>query len=646
MLLRFWGTRGSIATPGMKTIRYGGNTSCIELRSSKGTLIVIDCGTGAYALGRKLLEKNTGSTNGNLIIGHTHWDHIQGVPFFAPLFVPGNKWNIYGPKGLGHSIQETLAGQMQHTYFPVGLDQLSATLNYHDLVEGEFFIDDIKITAHYLNHTMLTCGYRFEVDGLTVVYACDHEPYSKELAYGKGNITGRDRLHADFLTDADLVIHDAQYLAKEYAEKIGWGHSTIEYVVKICQYANVKRLVLTHHDPSRTDDQLDQLLQTINNTISSNGSLIEISAAAEGQEIVLTPKKEGTIKPVSPISDPIEQKSALTVSNILVCADNKKLDSFLKETINSDDVSITFVSNSPDIRIEDANKNKTILSTLRKKFLPDNIIKSEIDVTSQNFLKYFKTFEKNNFEKKFSLVFLEHNPPDLNAFTLCRAIRKQNKNIPIILIASKEDRIIGDKVGVTDWLIMPFNENYVKSKIHSWLLQKECRWIVAPMPKNESERMAAVKKLNMLDTEKEERFDRITRIAAALFDVPIVAITLMDKDREWFKSSFGTYTKEISRDISFCSHIVAQNKTIILTDAYQDERFADNPLVLNEPHIRFYAACPLIMKDGACIGALFLIDMRPRYFLEKDIKLLEDLRDLTVVEFENPDNCTMVKLKD
>jgi Beta-lactamase superfamily domain len=126
---------------------------------------------------------------GHILISHTHWDHIQGLPFFAPFFVPGNEWNIYGPKGLGQSLREALAGQMQYTYFPITLDQFGATIHYHDLVEGNLNIDDIKISTYYLNHPALTLGYRLEVDGAAVVYSCDHEPYSRTLASGQGEIS-------------------------------------------------------------------------------------------------------------------------------------------------------------------------------------------------------------------------------------------------------------------------------------------------------------------------------------------------------------------------------------------------------------------------------------------------------------------------
>ena len=139
MRIRFWGTRGSIAAPGPSTVRYGGNTSCVELRSAGGTLVVLDCGTGARVLGRTLVEQSPagGPVSGSIVLGHTHWDHIQGLPFFEPLFGSG-RWDVYGPRGLGGSLDQTLAGQMSYPYFPVALDQLGPGVAYHELVEGTF----------------------------------------------------------------------------------------------------------------------------------------------------------------------------------------------------------------------------------------------------------------------------------------------------------------------------------------------------------------------------------------------------------------------------------------------------------------------------------------------------------------------------
>src|SRR5580704_9303799 len=159
MRVRFYGTRGPIATPGPSTLRYGGNTSCVAVRSDSGTLVLLDIGTGAAVFGRELMAGG-GKLRGHILIGHTHWDHIQGLPFFPPLFAPGNEWDIYAPRGLRETLRETLAGQMQHIYFPVDLDQLGATIKYHELIEGSLQLGDITVTAQYMNHPALTLGYR------------------------------------------------------------------------------------------------------------------------------------------------------------------------------------------------------------------------------------------------------------------------------------------------------------------------------------------------------------------------------------------------------------------------------------------------------------------------------------------------------
>ncbi|MEE8251926.1 MAG: MBL fold metallo-hydrolase, partial [Gemmatimonadales bacterium] len=282
MRLRFWGTRGSIAKPGPSTVRYGGNTSCIEVRSAGGTLIVLDCGTGAHGLAQALTEHKGVPLQGHMLITHTHWDHIQGFPFFSPFEAPGNKWHIYGPRGVGPSLRETLAGQMQYTYFPVPLEQLNATVHYHDIVEGTFEIDDIRVTAQYLNHPALTIGYRLEVDGVLVVYATDHEPHSKQLAAGEqGPLIAGDERHARFLAGADLVIHDAQYTAEEYPSKTGWGHSTMESAVDTALSAGVRRLALFHHDPLRDDESVDRLVALARARVAASAGSLEVFAAAE-----------------------------------------------------------------------------------------------------------------------------------------------------------------------------------------------------------------------------------------------------------------------------------------------------------------------------------------------------------------------------
>ena len=284
MTVRFWGTRGSIPKPGPTTLKYGGNTSCIEVRSSSGTLVVIDCGSGSHDLGQTLTAKSDEPIQGSMLISHTHWDHIQGFPFFAPLFVPGNKWDIYAPKGLNTSLEETLSGQMQYTYFPITLDVMGADIHYYELEEGEFPIQEIRVRSHYLNHPALTLGYRLEVNGCSVVYVCDHEPYCVDTCFESGDLSTKEQAMVEFLRNADLVIHDAQYTTEEFKEKVGWGHSSGEYAANICQAAGVKQLALTHHDPTRVDEAVDQIVQDIQN--QSNGQMT-IFGAAEGSEINL-----------------------------------------------------------------------------------------------------------------------------------------------------------------------------------------------------------------------------------------------------------------------------------------------------------------------------------------------------------------------
>ena len=249
MRIRLWGTRGSLPKPGPDTLRFGGNTSCVEVRTAGDTLVIIDCGSGLHGLGQALTASGR-PVRGHILISHTHWDHIQGLPFFDPLFVPENEWDIYAPKGLGQSVEDTLAGQMQYVYSPVRLDQMGAKISYHELTEGHFQIDDVGVRTQYMNHTALTLGFRLEADSTTLVYASDHEPFQRHLASGEGEILGQDREHCEFLAGADLVIHDAQFTSNEYESKIGWGHSTVEYAVAMCRAAGAARLALTHHDPA------------------------------------------------------------------------------------------------------------------------------------------------------------------------------------------------------------------------------------------------------------------------------------------------------------------------------------------------------------------------------------------------------------
>jgi GAF domain-containing protein len=185
-----------------------------------------------------------------------------------------------------------------------------------------------------------------------------------------------------------------------------------------------------------------------------------------------------------------------------------------------------------------------------------------------------------------------------------------------------------------DWLIWPFSKQFAQSKIRSWVLRETCRWMRARNPEDEEKRLAVLHRLGILDTAPEERFDRITRIAAHAFGVPIAFVSLVDRDRQWFKSRIGVTVTETPREVSLCAHAILLGRPLIVTDTHQDVRFADNPLVVGDPLIRFYAGAPLRTKDGAALGSLCVIDTRPRQVDSHQIRLLQDLAGLVMAEIE------------
>ena len=351
MLIRFWGTRGSLPKPGPDTLRFGGNTPCLEVRTAAGTLVIIDCGSGLHGLGQAL-DSAEPVCKGHILLSHTHWDHIQGIPFFAPFFKPGNEWDIYAPKGLGQSVQDTLAGQMQYAYFPVRLDQMGAKIRYHELIEGDLQIADVRVKTRYMNHTALTLGFRLEADGTALVYASDHEPFQRHLASGKGEILGQDREHCEFLAGADLVIHDAQFTLTEYADKVGWGHSTIDYAVAVCRAAGASRLALTHHDPLRTDDAIDQIVRNIRNDQQDHRGIttgLDVFAAAEGD--VFEFKGAGAQRPgMSTIRNDATGSStpALISALILMTVKDPVAADTIKEAAQADGIAVVEVSSAKE----------------------------------------------------------------------------------------------------------------------------------------------------------------------------------------------------------------------------------------------------------------------------------------------------------
>ncbi len=297
MRVRFWGTRGSIATPGPGTNRFGGNTSCVQLTTTGGAHFIFDCGTGARALGAELVARARGPLSVTILLSHTHWDHIQGFPFFAPLFIPGNRITVCGPEGSARSLREVLAGQMEFTYFPVDIAQLPATITFQELGEGTHEMGGVRILAQYLHHPAMTLGYRIEADGASVVYLCDHEPFAETLSHDSDSTHDHasmahegDRRHARFMSDAGLVIHDAQYTPEEYPAKKNWGHSTYEYAVDLAGTARVRQLALTHHDPAHDDDFVEEVEGRARRYAEQRGHPVQVCCAYEGLELTVEPQ--------------------------------------------------------------------------------------------------------------------------------------------------------------------------------------------------------------------------------------------------------------------------------------------------------------------------------------------------------------------
>lgn len=274
MKVRLWGVRGSIPSPGPETVRYGGNTACLEVRTDN-RIIIIDAGSGIRPLGDHLMAHDLpkGPLKVDLFFTHTHWDHILGFPFFTPIFVPGTEIDIYGPVSYeSESLEKAIGGQLKYRYFPVRSNELAAKLRYHTLSETSWYLtNNVKITTKILNHPVSCMGYRFDTPEKSFCTLYDMEPYYNLFSFDnkteaqpdiieEGDKAVRDETDriVEFMRDADLVIHDAQYTKEEYeSSRRGYGHSFPEYAIDNARKAGVKHLVLFHHDIRRTDRELD-----------------------------------------------------------------------------------------------------------------------------------------------------------------------------------------------------------------------------------------------------------------------------------------------------------------------------------------------------------------------------------------------------
>ncbi|HVE80067.1 MAG TPA: MBL fold metallo-hydrolase [Gemmatimonadaceae bacterium] len=282
--LQFWGTRGSIPSPGSATVRYGGNTPCLELRTSDGWLVILDAGTGLRELGRSLIARANGAPiKGDIFLTHAHWDHIQGLPFFGPIFQRGNHYTIWGSKSLETSIDRVVRDQMSPVVFPVTFEELDATVDFRELAEEQSDGNGYRVRAFQVRHPGGALGYRFEErngDGRALVYIPDNE-ISPTARYEQTPLGWRDAL-VSFARGAAVLVHDTMYTAEEYDHYRGWGHSTYADAVELAIDAGVEQLVLFHHKPERTDADVERRAAECRALARRRGSALEIVAAAEG----------------------------------------------------------------------------------------------------------------------------------------------------------------------------------------------------------------------------------------------------------------------------------------------------------------------------------------------------------------------------
>ncbi len=306
MKVKFWGVRGSIPCPGPQTAKYGGNGACIELRvGKKGRIVIIDAGSGIRELGTYLLKNDlpNGPVSADLFLSHTHWDHIMGFPYFTPIYIPGTQIRVYGPETFEEDpLEEVVGGQMKYRYFPVNFGELSSNIEYIRLQENPS-IDlggGLKLSTKFLNHPITTLGYRFEFDGKVFCTCYDTEPfrnlfitdpdhpdYDEAMAIEGQEVAEEQNLVLErFFEGADLLVYDAQYTEEEFiANRIGWGHTPIEYAIEAAGRAGVKRLALFHHDPDRTDAQIDEMAKRYSRPGGDRG--MEVFFARERSEVEL-----------------------------------------------------------------------------------------------------------------------------------------------------------------------------------------------------------------------------------------------------------------------------------------------------------------------------------------------------------------------
>lgn len=284
--VRFFGVRGSTPCPCESNRRYGGNTACVAIEAPGCDPLVLDLGTGLRFFGET--QPQDGTFRGNALVTHLHWDHVQGLPFLVPVNRAGAQFDVYGPREEGIGLVEAFDEFMRPPYFPVGIEALAGDIRFHDIEPGQQDIGGMRVTTANVPHIGRTFGYRVEVGGRSVVYIPDHQqPIDGSMEVADSVL--------ELCRGADLLIHDAQYTTDEFAAKPHWGHSTIEYSLRVASEAGVARLALFHHDPDHDDQALDQLLDEARRHPLAAG-LREVLAAHEGLTVALEPSPAASLR--------------------------------------------------------------------------------------------------------------------------------------------------------------------------------------------------------------------------------------------------------------------------------------------------------------------------------------------------------------
>ena len=369
------------------------------------------------------------------MLTHTHGDHIQGLPFFLPAFTPGSQLTIYGPSGVDRSLSQAVGGSMDYAYFPVPLSSLPARFDFVELDETEFTAGRVRVRSQFLNHTAPTVGYRVSVGNATFVYATDHEahanpPWRADRPIGlfdpKYLAHEGDQRHVAFLSDADVLVHDTQYAARDLPAKAGWGHSTVEYAVDMALAGHVKTLVLFHHDPNRDDAGIDELISAAEARVNASGLQLRVIGATEGEELVIAEGAERPVLEIEPAAPHLPQRA-----RILVVDDDITLVRILETVLHGDGYDV-----DPAYDGADAVTKATA--------------------------------------REYDLVLMDISMPQLDGLAACRQLRATDRYraTPFIVLTARtrqDDMADAFAAGYTDYIRKPFALPQVRARVRSWL---------------------------------------------------------------------------------------------------------------------------------------------------------------------------------